>query len=83
MKLDTSDFPFHVLPPLLAEIIDELATAYSAPKEILASSAISIIGMCLGKGLGCVPMILNLHMVYYICIWVRCLESASDPSKHL
>lgn len=52
MTLDRSEFPFHVLPPLLSETIDELATAYSAPKEILASSAISIIGMCLGRGVG-------------------------------
>jgi hypothetical protein len=52
MNLQKSEFPFDMLPPLLSEIIDELATAYTAPREILASSAISIIGMCLGRGVG-------------------------------
>ncbi|MDA0905369.1 MAG: DUF3987 domain-containing protein [Verrucomicrobia bacterium] len=50
MTSEKSEFPFDVLPPMLSEITDELANAYSAPKEILASSAISILGMCLGRG---------------------------------
>ena len=52
--MEENTFPFEALPEELLNIVDNLSDTYSAPRQILASSAISIIGMCLGRGVGLV-----------------------------
>ena len=49
---DINDIPFPLeeLPPMLKETAESVAYAYNSPVEIVASSILSILGFCLGRG---------------------------------
>lgn len=44
------DFPFDALPGRIKDFSENISYAYNSPSEIVAASVISVLGMCLGRG---------------------------------